>query len=206
MEERRLPEAVLRANRVGADLGPARQVRPTGMPRTAGAVLPVLVDGRAEYAQLRVINPRPDRPRYLNPSADLAPNPRLARFEPAVCEHPEILVTEGSMDALSATAAGYRAVAVLSAGYPDHAVAHSLSRLPHPLVIAFDADDAGRQGADRLAELLTALQRPPVVLDLKQGDVNDALILAEAWDVSLSERVASAANLSTSQARPTLAC
>jgi DNA primase len=74
------------------------------------------------------------------------------------------------------------------------------------LVIAFDADDAGRQGADRLAELLTALQRPPVVLDLKQGDVNDALILAEAWDVSLSERVASAANLSTSQARPTLAC
>lgn len=188
-EERGLPPDVLRANHVGADLGPPRQPRPDGMCRMGGAVLPVIAEGKVVYAQVRVPDPRPNRPRYLNPSSDLARNPRLARFRPPKVEHPEVLVTEGAIDALSAASAGYRAVAVLSAGYPDRSVAHALSRLPHPLVIAFDPDDAGRQGADRLARFLEAELRPAAVLDLKHGDVNDALRHAQDWGHELPERM-----------------
>ena len=188
-EERGLPAEVLRANHVGADLGPRRQPRPDGMCRMGGAVLPVIAGGEVVYAQVRVPHPRPDRPRYLNPSADLAPNPRLARFRPPKVEHPEVLVTEGAIDALSAASVGYRAVAVLSAGYPDRSVAHALSRLPHPLVIAFDPDDAGRHGADRLAQLLGVELRPAAVLDLEYGDVNDALRHAPDWGHELLDRV-----------------
>jgi hypothetical protein len=195
-QERGLPEDVLRANHVGADLGPARQPRPDGMPRTAGAVLPVTVDDVAIYAQVRVPHPRPDRPRYLNPTADLGPNPRLAQFRPPQYQHREVIITEGAIDAVSAAAAGYRAVAVLSAGYPDLAVAHALSRLLHPLVIAFDADEAGQAGAARLAALLAAEHRPAAAINLGHGDLNDALVRARNWPAELSVHVGEAVGLS----------
>jgi Toprim-like len=191
-QERGLPEDVLRANHVGADLGPGRQPRPCGMPRASGAVLSVMLDSVAIYAQVRVPHPQADRPRYLNPTADLALNPRLALFRPAHCEHPEVIVAEGAIDALTATAAGYRAVGVLSAGYPDAAVAHALSRVPHPLVIAFDPDDAGRAGAARLAGLLAADHRPAAVIDLGSGDLNEALLRTHEWPADLAEQVGEA--------------
>ena len=189
---RGLRRDVLVENRVGADLGPRAQQRPDGMPRSMGIVLPVIADGHAVYAQLRVPHPQPDRPRYLNPTSGLATNPRLSRLRPVEARHPEIVVTEGAIDALSAAAAGYRAVAVLSAAYGDEAVAVTLAKLPHPLVIAFDADDAGRAGADRLASLLDARQRPPVVLDLGSGDLNDAMRRSDDWPMRMHHAVDSA--------------
>jgi hypothetical protein len=189
VEQRGLPVEVLEANKIGVDLGPRRQARPEGMSRAAGVVLPVLVDGHAVYAQVRVPYPRPDGPRYLNPTSDLAPNPRLAYFRPAVQQHQEVIVTEGAIDALSAASAGFRAAAVLSAAYPDQAVAHELSRLPEPLIIAFDQDDAGRAAAHRLTTLLDAQQRHPVNLVLPPGDLNDALVHSSNWPKELSLRV-----------------
>ncbi len=105
---------------------------------------------------------------------------------------PEVIVTEGAIDALSAAAAGYRAVAVLSAAYGDEAVATSLAKLPHPLVIAFDADEAGRAGAHRLASLLEARQRPPVVIDLERGELNDTMRRANNWPDQMARTVAHA--------------
>lgn len=191
-EDRGLPAEVLRANRIGADLGPAHQPRPDGMPRVAGAVLPAIVNATPVYTQIRVPHPRANRPRYLNPTSDLAPNPRLARFRPTQPRHPDVIVTEGAIDALSATTAGYRAIAVLSAGYPDQAIAHALSRLPHPLVIAFDPDPAGRGGAQRLTALLHAHHRPAAVIDLDRGDLNDALLGARDWPTQLESQVRAA--------------
>ena len=184
-EERGLPERVLKVNKVGADLGPRRQPRPDGMCCTSGVVIPVIADGHVVYAQVRVPHPRPDRPRYLNPTAALATNPRLARFRPAAVEQPEVIITEGAIDALSANAAGYRAVAVLSAGYPDPVVAHALSRIRHPLVIAFDADDAGRHGAQQLHDLLADRLRPAPCVDLGCGDLNEALKVSQDWRKNL---------------------
>ncbi|HNG24887.1 MAG TPA: hypothetical protein PLC03_13040, partial [Microthrixaceae bacterium] len=114
---RAIPADVLAQNRIGVDLGARYQDRPDGMPRALGAVLPTIADGRAVYAQIRVPHPDPDRPRYLNPRADLASNPKLTRMRPAERRHPEFIVTEGAIDALSAATAGYRAVGVLSATY-----------------------------------------------------------------------------------------
>jgi hypothetical protein len=182
---RGLPRDVLVENRIGADLGPRAQQRPDGMPRAAGIVLPVIDEGHAVYAQIRIPLPGSDGPRYLNPTADLATNPRLSRARPAVVCHPEIVVTEGEIDALSAAAAGYRSVAVLSATYSDQAVAVALAKLPHPLVIAFDADDAGRVGAHQLEALLVAHQRPPVLVDLGHGDLNDAMRHSTDWPAQL---------------------
>jgi hypothetical protein len=186
---RGIPADVLRANRIGADLGAREQWRPDGIPRAAGAVLPVVTHERAVYAQIRVTSPRGDGPRYLNPTGDLVANPRLARMRPADCLHPEVIVAEGTIDALSAAAGGYRAVALLSATYSDEAVALALSRLPHPLVLALDADDAGRTGAQRLATLLGARHRPPVILDLGTGDLNDAMRRSADWPTQLVSAV-----------------
>jgi hypothetical protein len=169
------------------------------MPRAAGVVLPVIENGRAVYAQIRIPHPRTDGPRYLNPASHLAMNPRLSRARPAALGHPEVVVTEGEIDALSAASAGYRAAAILSASYGDEAVAVSLAKLPHPLVIAFDADEAGRAGASRLEALLVARQRPLVVVDLGRGDLNDAMRRSDDWptelrhwlDAAIAERAAS---------------
>ena len=181
-EVRRLPRGVLIANRVGADPGPHAQPRPDGMPRAAGVVLPVMRDGHAVYAQLRIPHPKPDGPRYLNPTSELATNPRVAHVQPLNAQHREVVVTEGVIDALSAAATGHRAVGVLSAAYGDEAVATALAKLPHPLVIAFDADDAGRTAAQRLTALLEARDRPPVVVDLGAGDINDAMRRSDTWN------------------------
>lgn len=186
---RGLPRNVLIENRVGADLGPRVQSRPDGMPRAAGIVLPTIESGHAVYAQIRVPHPQSDRPRYLNPTSDLATNPRLTRARPVETRHSQVVVTEGAIDALSAAAAGYRSVAVLSAAYGDEAVATALAKLPHPLVIAFDADDAGRAGAHRLASLLDARQRPPLVVDLGHGDLNDAMRRSDAWPKQMTQIV-----------------
>ncbi len=188
-DTRGLPDEVLQVNRVGADLGPRRQQRPDGMPRAAGAVLPVSAYGRAVYAQLRVTNPRPDGPRYLNPTGDLAANPRIGYFRPAEQRHREVIITEGVIDALSAAAAGYRAAAVLSAAYPDQAIAHQLSRLPEPLVIAFDQDKAGRAAAERLTALLDAQHRYPVNLRVPANDLNEAMVCSSNWTKELELRV-----------------
>ena len=67
-----------------------------------------------------------------------------------------MIVCEGIPDALTAAQAGRRAVAVLGAGYPDQAVARWLvDRYPDQrLIIAFDTDERGRAGDQRLSELL----------------------------------------------------
>lgn len=186
---RAIPAGLLEVNRIGVDLGPRVQERPAGMPRAMGVVLPVLVEDQAVYAQVRVPHPGPDRPKYLNPTASLAPNPRVTRVRPLERLHREIVVTEGTIDALSAAAAGYRAVGVLSATYGDEAVAVALARLPEPLVLALDADDAGRAATARLSALLQARDRNPVQLDLGTGDLNDAMRRSDDWSARLEAAV-----------------
>ena len=195
---RGIPADVLEENRIGADLGARTQDRPEGMPRALGAVLPTISKGEVIYAQVRVPHPDPGRPRYLNPTSDLAPNPRVTRMRPAECSHPEVIVCEGAIDALSAATAGYRAVGVLSAAYCDEAVAVALARLPQPLVLALDADEAGQAATARLTALLEARGRTPVHLDIREGDLNDAMRRFEDWPIRLEVAVARATSASRS--------
>jgi hypothetical protein len=194
-DARRLPADVLRLNRIGADLGLGRQPRPDGIPKVRRAVvLPVLVDGRACYAQLRLLGASRRLPKYLNPSDSLAPNPRVGVYRPAQqfdmpFERHDLIVTEGIIDALSAAAGGYRAAAVLSASYAHPLAAIALTRQPGQLVIAFDPDPAGRAGAERLVHLLNARHRRPGVMVLRHGDLNDHLRRAQDWPLELAARV-----------------
>ena len=159
LAERGLGEEVLRANRVGADPGPAAFDRPRGLPRGGPAVvLPVLgPDGEATYLQSRYISPNGHK--YDNPSAALAGGlPRTAevRLPRPPADPGLVVVSEGIPDALVAAQAGYRAAAVLGAGVPDERTAAALvQRFPtERLVVAFDADGPGQAGAERLQELL----------------------------------------------------
>ncbi len=186
---RGIPADVLDANRIGADLGARRQERPDGMPRDLGAVLPTIAQGEVTYAQIRVPHPDPGRPRYLNPTSDLAPNPRVTRMRPVDCRRPEVIVTEGAIDALSAATAGYRAVGVLSAAYGDEAVAAALARLRQPLILAFDADEAGQAASARLTALLEVRGRTPVRLEIREGDLNDAMRRSDDWPARLDHAV-----------------
>jgi DNA primase len=174
MNERGLPRDVLEHNKVGADLGSYAQRRPEGLPRGGpAAVFPAVHDDRVMYAQLRRLRPRDDQPKFLNPAASLATNPRTARYRPVVpVAQGVIVVTEGPIVALSAAAAGFRAVAVLGAAASDELVARRLAALPGRLAIAFDSDEAGQLGADRLGRLLSQLGRPPTSIELP-GHVND---------------------------------
>lgn len=181
---RGLPPDVLEHNRVGADPGADRQRRPRGMPAAGwSAVLPVHDNGRPVFAQLRVLGS--GRLRYLNATTDLAPNPRIALYEPVEQRGSCVLVTEGVLDALSATAAGLRGVALFGAAVPDPArpsptttdLTERLTKLPGRLVPALDADDAGQLATDRLTELLQPTQCHVTRLAMPDGakDLNDWL-------------------------------
>lgn len=193
--DRGLPEEVLRVNLVGADPGPRRQWRPPGVPRVAGAVLPALEAGRVVYAQIRRLRPPAGQARYLNVSASLAPNPRIA-----VCRPPgpargcAVAVTEGIIDALSAAAAGYAAVAVLGAGLADEVLAERLRQLPGRLVVAFDGDLAGAAGAKRLCALMAERGRDADRLHVPAalGDLNAWLLAMPDWPSVLGQAVRSA--------------
>jgi hypothetical protein len=153
-------------------------------------VLPVLAKDQAIYAQLRLIDPQPGQPAYLNPSASSTTrHPRLGLYRPAQRRHPEILVTNGIIDALSANAAGYRAAAVLSPGLADAEVAAHLSRLHGPLVLALDSTGPGDEAADRLMLHLEARGRRPTMLPALNGDLNDSLVAARDWPRKLAAHV-----------------
>jgi hypothetical protein len=160
---RQLPADVLRFNHVGADPGPRHQRRPAGMPIGGwAAVLPAYEHDRPVFAQLRAITTSPGRPRYLNAAGRLAPNPRAAFYEPPQRVGRCVIVTEGILDALTANAAGYRAVAVLGAALAApstqdrNPLLERIVALRSPLVVAFDADPAGETASGRLANMLRA--------------------------------------------------
>lgn len=179
VEARGLDAEVLRHNRIGADPGPGALQRPKGLPRFGpAAVLPALDSAREPiYLQARYLRPPPDRGKYDNPTAAHGANPRLTRIEPDGCPSGPTLVTEGIPDALAAATAGYRAVAILGAGLPDRRVAQRLAKRDGLLVIAFDADDPGRAGANRLREVLAAAGRTDVVdVEPPSADLNTWLI------------------------------
>lgn len=199
-EARGIPEDVLRLNRLGADPG-IRQDRPQGMPSAGwAAVLPVYRDGGPVFAQLRSLGA--GRLRYLNASGELAPNPRVAVYQPTEQRGSCVVITEGVLDALSATAAGFRGVALLGASVPDPSkpagvaseLRDRLVALDGRLVLALDNDDAGRRGSDRLLALLgdrpnTVSVAPPTSVK----DLNEWMrSVGDEWPAVLSESMRTA--------------
>jgi DNA primase len=203
---RGLPADVLRHSRIGADPG-GRQPRPDGMPSGGwAAVLPVHRNGEAIFAQLRALST--GRLRYLNASTRLAPNPRVAYYQPVRTRGPCVLVTEGILDALSATAAGYRSAALLGASIPDRPgvatdqITKSLLEPGGRLVLALDRDDAGQRATRRLQTLLADRTGHDVArLPMPDGakDLNDWMRTAADWPNQLEHALRTA--IDTTRAR-----
>ncbi len=206
---RGLPEGVLARNRIGADPGRQAQSRPDGMPSSGrAAVLPVYETGRPVFAQLRPISPSPDRPRYLNAASRLATNPRVGVYEPPEAVGRCVIVTEGVLDALSANAAGFRAAAVLGAalvgdGHHERgsAVADRLADLDAPLILAFDADEAGQRGSRALQGALKerGTRTARLHVPAETNDLNAWMLTSRNWDRAFRSAVHTAV---TSSAQP----
>jgi hypothetical protein len=129
------------------------------------------------YLQARYLHPPSNRGKYDNPTARLASNPRLTLVEPR-SNGPDglTLVTEGIPDALAAATGGYSAYALLGASAPDRRVAERLALRPGLVVIAFDADEAGRAGERRLVELMKQLDRAVLAIEPPMVDLNSWLV------------------------------
>lgn len=191
LNDRGLVNEVLVANRVGADPGRRLVPRGRGLPDGEPAVVyPALDrDGNVTYFQARFMKRDDKRPKYDNPARSLANNPRLAWTQPvgSPAKGGPLIVAEGIPDALIAAGAGMRSVGVLGSTVPSQQVADLLAQAARPragrdpsVVLCFDADQAGRAGAARLAALLerrgifAANVEPPADLDLTDWASADA--------------------------------
>lgn len=176
---RGLDEPVLRINRVGADPGRRFLPRPAGMPAGWPAVVFPAVDrdGTIAYFQARYLDPPAGRAKFDNPAARLAANPRLAWMTPPEPNRSgQLWVCEGAGDALVAAQAGFNAVGVLGAGYPDRRIATTIAAAIHDdpaleqVIVCFDADAAGQAGTAQLVSLLATTTvvtvTPPAGCDL----------------------------------------
>lgn len=201
LNRRGLRPAVLRVNGVGYDPGPALVPRPTGLPRGGPAIVLPVLDGAGQpvYLQARYLTPVQGR-RYDNPTGRaVGDSPRVAFLRtPGAPVNPRVLmVCEGQLDALSAAQAGYAAAAVLGAGYPDERVAQRLvdHAAGRALLLAFDADPRGLDGAAKLAALLRSCDPAVRVVAVHppHGDLNDWLTTArDRFDGQLRAAVAAA--------------
>ena len=187
VEERGLAPDALRANRVGADLGPAAMRRAAGLPRGGvAAVLPTLdIDGRVTYVQARYLEDVEGRSKYDNPASRIAANPRIGWVAPATLkDRNHLVVCEGMIDALSAATAGLPAVAVLGATYVDERIAQDIARgaAGRQVVVAFDGDRAGRTAGNSLGASLASVGCSNRVLPMPDGcDVNALLGNDDRW-------------------------
>ena len=188
---RGLDPEVLRANRVGADPGPSLLWRPAaGFPaRGVGAVFPALDrDGAVVYCQTRYVVAPSGRSKYDNPSARWAPNPRVGWVSPpsaAPTAREPLVVCEGFPDAYTAASAGFASVAVLGAGYPDARVGDAIAAgaAGRDVVVVYDADPAGRQGAATLVAFFAGcgIEARDVVPPAAVNDVNGWALHDRRW-------------------------
>jgi hypothetical protein len=171
---------LLRANRVGCDPGRDMMQRQRGLAYggSIAAVFPALnEDGDVHYVQTRYLNPG-DGPKYDNPSAALATNPRLAwAYRVASAAGSSLVVCEGIPDALTAASLGLQSVGTLGAQMPDASIAKSIAgycdRTSSRVTLINDADRAGRAWASSISDLLALHSVEPVVIEPPSGmDLN----------------------------------
>jgi DNA primase len=139
----------------------------------------------------------PRWPKYLNPARSAVYDKSLHLYQPLPAPvHPggHVVVVEGAVDALAVAAAAILSGAgaylcpVTQAGreLSAHQVAAVLALHPGRPVIALDGDAAGREGAQRMERAFMAAGRPPLRLDLPEGE-DPASWLASRGTVGLMD-------------------
>jgi DNA primase len=189
---------VLRANRVGADPGRARLRRGKGIPYGAGpgATFPALNPaGEIRYVQTRALEPRPGYGKYDNPSAAMAPNPRLSvAFPPTRNGSDQLVVCEGIPDSLVAAQAGFRAIGLLGTNALDDSVAARIANLADnnglDVTVVVDVDDTGTGrslGAQLVARLEAEHGVAARIIEPPEGqDLNTWALADQCWPTRLA--------------------
>ncbi len=197
LHQRGINVQTIEANRIGAD--PSRRLlrRQRGLPYGAGvaATFPAFDPaGNVTYVQARYLNPAETGRKYDNPSAALAPHPRLA-FPVTTTHAPTdvLVVCEGLPDALTAAQAGFASVALLGAQTPDENVASRIALHAEQrgvsVTLVCDPDPAGRHVAETLAPLLAARGVQPTVIVAPGGfDLNDWALHDPTWIDQIASR------------------
>lgn len=190
-------DELIRANRLGADPGRTVISRRRGLPFGAGpaATFPALDPaGNVTYVQARYLDPDGAGRKYDNPSASLAPHPRVGfAVTNGDTGSGPLLVCEGLPDALTAARAGYPSVALLGAQTPNEAVAARIAnhaaKQGLEVALVCDPDAAGRRVADILVPLLGRLGSEPLVVVPPEGlDLNAWATADPSWADDLAMR------------------
>ena len=172
LHDRGFSDEILVANHVGADPGQRRLPRAKGLPWTPelAATFPALGEGgEVTYVQTRHLGPAAHERKYDNPSGRLGDNPRMGwTVAPRGPADGLLLVCEGMPDALSASQAGFRSVAVLGSQAPGPQVVAAISRRANDehrrVVLIVDNDVAGLDSGERLRSGLAQLGTSATVL------------------------------------------
>jgi DNA primase len=197
LHSRGIEDATISANLIGADPGRRMLHRQRGLPfgSTPAATFPVYGPaGDLTYVQARYLDAEASGRKYDNPSAALAPHPRLGfTVAPHLVHHDTLVVCEGMPDALIAAQGGFQAVGLLGAQTPDESVAARLTNhaenLDARIVLVCDPDPAGRRVAELLAPLLEGRGHDPAVVTSPEGrDLNDWALTDPHWSDQLTER------------------
>lgn len=181
LHSRGFDDSTIAANLIGADPSRTRLRRPRGLPTGVGvaATFPAFDPaGNITYVQSRYLEPEVVGRKYDNPSASLAPHPRLAfPVTTHLRDSNQLVVCEGIPDALTAAQAGFTAVALLGAHTPDDAVAARIANhaanCELGITLVCDPDEAGRRVADVLVPKLRDRGADPTVITPPSGlDLN----------------------------------
>ena len=194
---RGLSDDTIRANRLGADLGRDVWRRERGLPYGAGpaAVFPAFgMCGDVTYVQARYLNPDEVGRKYENPTAALAPHPRVSFPKTSGDRHDVLLVCEGIPDALTASQAGFRTVALLGAQTPDPTVATRIATYAThsglDIALVVDPDPAGLHVASVLSGLLEGHGFDLTVINPPDGmDLNDWANSQPDWAADVARRL-----------------
>jgi DNA primase len=199
LRDRGIHDDTIRANLIGADPGRSTMRRGRGLPHgiAVAATFPVFdPTGNLTYVQARYLDPDTAGRKYDNPSAALAPHPRLGyAVSPVQPRQAPLLVCEGMPDALIAAQAGFQAVGLLGAHTPDDAVAARLANyaanLGVGIALVCDPDPAGRRVAETLRPLLAGHDITPTAVEMPDGmDLNAWALSDPGWVQNLSGQLA----------------
>ncbi|HEX8833772.1 MAG TPA: toprim domain-containing protein [Abditibacteriaceae bacterium] len=169
-------EAYLARRGIPADVADATRLRysPNWFGRPA-VIFPIYdADGKLVAAQGRYIDGRTD-PKARTAGARKEGVFATAALWDAVSKGAPVIVTEAPLDALSLAACGYPALALCGKdGWPRWLPIRCAFRR---VAIAFDADEAGDVGAEKITEALASLGAKPFRLRPEGGkDWNELLI------------------------------
>lgn len=190
LHSRGFDDSTIAANLIGADPSRTRLRRPRGLPTGVGvaATFPAFDPaGNITYVQTRYLESDAVGRKYDNPSATLAPHPRLAfPVTTRLRDSDQLVVCEGLPDALTAAQAGFSAVALLGAHTPDDAVAARIANhaanCELSITLVCDPDEAGRRVADVLVPKLRNRGADPIVITPPSGlDLNAWAQTDAAW-------------------------